>query len=96
MRGTLAAVYARAGRRTEAEAVIDELKKMNSGGRYVSPAGLVVAYAALGDLDRAYQEIDRAIDEKASFATLLETSPIAAPIRRDPRYPALKRRIGLP
>ena len=96
-RGTLAAAYAQAGRREDARAVIRDLEKLRSSGvHYVSPAGFVVAHAALGDLDKAYEEAERGLRERASLITSLNSAPVAEPFRRDPRYVSFAQRVGLP
>ncbi|HEY0593256.1 MAG TPA: protein kinase [Thermoanaerobaculia bacterium] len=96
VRGSLAAVYASAGRRDKALEIVRGLERKRTEGSYVSPSGLAIAYAWLGDMDAAYREVERAIDERASLATNLATAPIAKPIRDDPRYPAVACQIDLP
>ena len=52
-------------------------------------------HASLGDIDEAYRWLDIAVQEKASGLSLLRVHPRLDPIRSDPRYWPLVRRVGL-
>ena len=53
-------------------------------------------YAQLGDKDRAFAEFDNAIAAKDAGLTYLKIDPFLDPIRNDPRYAALLRRLNFP
>ena len=63
--------------------------------RVVSAWGIAVLHASLGDVDEAFRWLDLAIRERSSGMLLLRVHPRLDPIRKDPRYSALVRRVGL-
>jgi serine/threonine-protein kinase len=63
--------------------------------RVVSAWGIAALHACLGDADEAFRWLDIAVEERASGLILLRVHPRLDPIRGDPRYSALVRRLGL-
>ena len=61
----------------------------------VSAWGIAAVHACLGDVDEAFRWLETAIEERASGLILLRVHPRLDPIRTDPRYLALVRRLGL-
>ena len=61
----------------------------------VSAWGIAALHASLGDVDEAYRWLDAAVEEGATGLSLLRVHPRLDPIRKDPRYRALLRRVGL-
>lgn len=49
------------------------------------------AYAAVGQIDRALEQVSRAIEHEYEHAEKMETDPDLAPLQRDPRFAALFR-----
>ena len=47
------------------------------------------AYAAIGQIDRALDQVSRAIEHEYEHAEKMETDNDLAPLRADPRFPAL-------
>jgi TolB-like protein/Tfp pilus assembly protein PilF len=90
----LAVAYAHAGRRTEAVHLIDELK-LRQKTTYVSPAAFVYPYLALGDYDQAFAWLERAYREQSNILMFLRVGPFFDPVRNDPRFKDLVRRVGL-
>ena len=90
-RALLAEMYARAGRREDALGILEELRHMP-----IDPRDLAVPYAALGALDEAFAWMDQAVDSRSIWAVFLDFDPAFAPLRGDPRFEALRKRIGLP
>jgi len=86
----LAFGYARAGRRAEAWEGLERLE-----GRSYSPFFLAMAYGALGELDRAFGLLAKAYEEREGMLVFLKVEPMAVPLRSDPRFAALVRRMGL-
>ncbi len=95
MVGMLANKLARAGRRDEAQKLVAELQE-TSRRRYVSPAGFIVAYAALGEPDEAFRWLERGFEERINFMVFLHCMADLDPLRGDPRFRDLLARIGLP
>jgi tetratricopeptide (TPR) repeat protein len=91
--GRLGLVYAVAGRRAEA---LEELRALEEVAkeRYVPPTAFATLHAGLGDMDEAYRWIDRAVQQRDCFLTLLN-SPSFDELRADPRFGGLLRRVGL-
>lgn len=66
-----------------------------SGTGPVLPGSLAMVYAALGDADRAFEWLDRAVDAFDSVVFSLQY-PEFRPLRSDPRFHDLLTRVGLP
>ena len=62
--------------------------------RVVSAWGIAALHASLHDVDEAFRWLDVAIEEHASGIVFLRVHPRLDPIRSDPRYPALVRKLG--
>jgi hypothetical protein len=54
-----------------------------------------MGYAAVGDLDRAFEALERAYQARSAGLIYLHLDPGYEPLRGDPRYRDLVRRIGL-
>jgi tetratricopeptide (TPR) repeat protein len=87
--------YAVAGRRGEALKILDELKEM-SRQKYVSPYDLAVLYTGLGEKDQAIEQLSKAYEERAGWIINLKVEPLFDPLRSDPRFADLVRRLRLP
>jgi eukaryotic-like serine/threonine-protein kinase len=90
--GLLGSCYARAGRRSDAEAILAELDAM-AGQRYLPPHAYAYIYCDLGDLDRAFEWQEKACDEGAPPFNFL--SPMLEPMQADPRHAQHLARMGL-
>lgn len=93
--GILALTYGFAGKKNEANAVVNELLELNER-RYVTPAALVFAYTGLGDKDQAFLWMEKSYQERSNFMAYLKTVPLLDPLRSDPRFADFVRRVGLP
>jgi DNA-binding winged helix-turn-helix (wHTH) protein/TolB-like protein/Flp pilus assembly protein TadD len=89
----LAEAYARAGRRKEALALVGDIVEMQKR-EWVSPSGLALVYAALGEKDKAFKWWNKAIDERETHVVYLKALPLQD-VREDPRFSDLLRRVGL-
>jgi Flp pilus assembly protein TadD len=89
----LARAYAAAGKRGEAEKLLSELKKRSSPG-YSHATEIAVIYGALGEKDQAMSWLEKGYEERFNPGVLLR--PGFDPLRSDPRFEELVRRIGLP
>jgi TolB-like protein/DNA-binding winged helix-turn-helix (wHTH) protein/Tfp pilus assembly protein PilF len=92
--GVLGHAYARAGRRADARRMLDELQQ-RSARRYVTPASIVYIYLGLGETEQTFAWLERAYAQRSAFLAFLTAYPFVDPIRSDPRYEDLVRRIGL-
>ena len=93
--GVLGMCYGLAGRKVEANKTLDELLELNRR-RYVTPGAVVFVYTGLGDKDRAFAWLEKAYQERSYFMAYLKVVPTADPLRSDPRFDDLLRRMGLP
>lgn len=64
--------------------------------RYVTPYARALVHAALGERDEAFRWLDLSVSDRAHWLVWLNRDGRWAPIRGDPRFAALVRRIGLP
>jgi tetratricopeptide (TPR) repeat protein len=92
--GVMTRAYARAGDRTAALRILDELKTIQRRG-YVPPAVFLNAYIGLGEYDQAFLWLERAYEEHSNITQLLKTHPLFDPVRKDPQFTGLMRRVGL-
>ena len=90
----LGRAYAQAGRRAEAEKIIKELQEQ-ARRDYVHPSHLALIYIGLGDKDSAFTWLEKAYAEH-SFLYFLKSDPNFDPLRSDPRFQDLLRRMNLP
>jgi serine/threonine-protein kinase len=92
--GSLGHAYAASGRSGEALKILDELKEM-AKQKYVSAYDLAILYTGLGDKDHAIEQLNKAYEERAGWIINLRVEPLFDPLRSDPRFPDLLRRVGL-
>jgi eukaryotic-like serine/threonine-protein kinase len=95
-RSCLAYAHARLGERSQALRTIDELKAV-SKQEPVSPEVFAIIYVGLGEKDQAFAWLEKAYDERDhSLLSTLKVDPLWDPLRSDPRFADLLRRIGPP
>ena len=87
----LAFAYAVAG---EAESARVMLETAEQEGWPLVEIGLV--YAWLPDLDKAFEYMQRALDERPTALMYLNTDPAADPMREDPRWQGLQQQLQQP
>jgi TolB-like protein/tetratricopeptide (TPR) repeat protein len=92
--GVLVRAYAHAGRRSDALRVLEELKE-RSRKQYVPAGALVNAYLGLDDKEQAFVWLGRAYREQSNLLQYLKVHPYFDPVRDDPRFVDLQRRVGL-
>jgi tetratricopeptide (TPR) repeat protein len=90
----LAHAYALAGRRSDAEQVLQGLLE-RARQSYVSPFDIALIYAALGEKDTAFAWMAKAVAERSTWLVYSKWEPRLDPLRSDPRFQDLLRRIGL-
>lgn len=92
--GVLVRAYNHAGRRVDALRLLADLKRRSSAG-YIPAAAFVNAYLGLGEYDKAFTSLEQAYREQSNILQFLKTHPYFDPIRGDPRFADLVRRVGL-
>src|SRR5205814_565902 len=88
----LAHAYATSGRQAEAQKMLAELNEMSKQA-YVSSYDLAILYVGLGDKDRALERLNKAYEERAGFIIYLNVEPVFDPLRSDPRFAELVRKM---
>jgi TolB-like protein/DNA-binding winged helix-turn-helix (wHTH) protein/Tfp pilus assembly protein PilF len=89
----LAHAYAVSGRQEEATRIAKDLASRNDQNPSAE-ANIALIYAGLGDQDQAMMWLNKAYDARFNPSILLR--PFFDPLRSDPRFKNLLRRIGLP
>jgi len=90
-RATLAHALATAGQLNEAQAILRELEN----GANVDPYFIAMACAGLGDKDRAFGYLARAVRERSPLLNQVTVDPLFDPIRSDARFASLLRDLNL-
>jgi TolB-like protein/Flp pilus assembly protein TadD len=84
--------YGQVGRRQDAAQILARLKG-ESSQRYVYPAVFMIVYASLGDKDQALNWLERAYEEKEPWLFWLKVHPMVDPLRGEPRFQAVLRKV---
>jgi TolB-like protein/Tfp pilus assembly protein PilF len=92
----LGQAYARAGQREEAQRILARLSEEGKS-RYVHAYSFALIYLALGDKERAIDEMERAYRERAgNEITGIKVDPLLDDLRGDPRFEALVQKVFAP
>jgi tetratricopeptide (TPR) repeat protein len=83
------------GRPDEARAVLRDLEQ-RSHQTFIDPSLLALILVPLGEHDRALDELERAFDLHSVRLPRLFRDPRFAALRGNPRFEAVRRRVGLP
>jgi TolB-like protein/Tfp pilus assembly protein PilF len=86
--------YARAGQPKDALRSLAELKRRRQV-EYVPAGSFVIAYIGLSDYEQAFASLNQAYEEHSAIMQFLKVHPLFDPIRNDPRFADLVRRVGL-
>jgi tetratricopeptide (TPR) repeat protein len=87
--------YGRAGERDKALKALEELKQL-SQREHVAPGAFAFIYTGLGDKDQAFEWLDKAYEERdTAWFPMIRVNPMSDPLRSDPRFQDLIRRLGL-
>jgi pentatricopeptide repeat protein len=83
---------ARAGKISEAYAVVDEMVKA-SAEKYVSAASIAQVFNGLGDREKTFAWLERALRERDPRLIWLRADPVWNNLRSDPRFEAVQRLV---
>jgi len=92
--GVLIRAYAHAGRRSDAIRLLKQLEERQKT-EYVPAGAFVNAYLGLDEKEQAFGALEQAYKERSNILQFLKTHPYFDPIRNDPRFADLLRRVGL-
>ena len=87
-------ILGRSGQITEAHAAIHQLLETEKSSP-VDPIALAQACAGIGDKDHALSWLEKAYAQHSNGLTSLKVDPAYNPLRGDPRFQDLLRRVGL-
>jgi len=93
--GYLGFAYAAAGKKAEAQKLLDELKEQ-SKKQYVPAYSIAIIYAGLNDKDQAFEWLNKAYADRSFYIALLNFESTLDNLRPDPRFKELLRRANLP
>jgi hypothetical protein len=68
----------------------------NSEKEFVSPYSIAQGYASLHESDRAIEALEKSAGAKESAILYIAADTLFDPVRNDPRFVALEKKIGLP
>lgn len=88
-------ILAKAGNLKEAKSMIEELIAEHPLG-HNDYRSVALVYVALGDHDKAFEWLDKSFAEGEEAISNLKVDPKLDPIRNDPRFETLVKRVGLP
>jgi TolB-like protein/DNA-binding winged helix-turn-helix (wHTH) protein len=91
----LGEAYALAGDKTRARQILSEMQ-VRAKHEHVSPLYPAIIHTGLGDKDLAFSELEGAVEERATDLLGIKVVAIYDPLRSDPRFADLIRRVGLP
>jgi len=89
----LAVLFNKLNRQSEAQAVLDQLVKENGDAAAYQYAGI---YAQWGDMKTALKWTERAYEVKDPGLAFMKADPMLEPIRREPRFQAVVRKLNFP
>jgi serine/threonine-protein kinase len=92
--GWLGWAYGLAGRRADAEQILEELTSKPEGV-YIPPMGVVQVHLGLGHVEEAFKWLDKAVTA-GDPPTALLTLPFMDPLRDNPRFQQIRDRVGIP
>ncbi|HKX27474.1 MAG TPA: protein kinase, partial [Blastocatellia bacterium] len=85
--------YAGKGKRREARQMLAQLESL-SKRQYVSSYFIAMVHLGLGDLDRTFECLEKAFDERAGFLAFIRVEPMLDSARGDERFAQLVEKIN--
>ena len=92
--GALGYTYAGSGDSIRARMVLLRLENQ-ARQQYVDPDAFALVYVGMGNKDKAFEWLRRAIDDRQGWVTFIKAEPILDSLRSDPRFEDLLRRMNL-
>jgi TolB-like protein/DNA-binding winged helix-turn-helix (wHTH) protein/Tfp pilus assembly protein PilF len=82
-------------RGADARLTLAKLEAM-AKNKYVTPYGVALVYAGMGNKDEAFRWLNKAFDDRANWLVWLRFDPRWDSLRADPRYSGMIVRMGFP
>ena len=87
-------VYGRAGQQPQARRALEKLQLLYRT-QHIGPDPILWAYIGMDDKDETFAWFEKAYSEHSNLLTGLKVNPAYDPLRADPRFQDLLRRVGL-
>jgi len=92
--GSLAYAYGVSGNRVKAAQILSELQDL-ADRRYVGSGAFVTTYLGLGEKEKALDWLEKGYEEQDPLVWYLNADPLYDGIRKEPRFQALLKKVGL-
>jgi len=92
--GAMGNAYALAGEQDKAIEILKNLEK-RSKKRYIRPTTMIFLYIALGKMDKAFEWLNKAYEQRFELLIYLKVGEEYDPLRKDPRFKEMLRKVGL-
>jgi len=95
--GYLAIAKYHTGKQDETQEILEKLKKRSERSSAGSPAYYItMIYAQLGEVDLAFQWLEKAYEDREVEMYWLKVVPLFEPMRKDPRWQEMLDKVGFP
>jgi hypothetical protein len=91
----LAFAYGVSGGREAALQIIGDLKRRHANKEHIPPFAIAAGYAGLDDVSHGLEWLNRGIDERDIYIPENFFDPLLDPLRSDPRFEQVLKRMGL-
>ena len=90
----IAHALAVSGKKSEARAALAHLQE-RARQQYVPPYDIALIHVGLGETAQAFAWLEKGYEDRSTEMIYFKVEPLLAPLRSDPRYQGLLRRMGL-
>jgi len=90
----LAYIYGRTGQQAQARLALAKLEQLNRR-QHLDPFPILRAHIGMGNRDQAFAYLEKTYSQHSNAPTALKVDPMYDPLRSDPRFQDLLRRVGL-
>ncbi len=92
--GSLGLAYVLKNDTTQAELYLNQLKEQADGPNgFTADSYLFMMYAAMGDMDKAFEWVKNGIENKSSLLLLRYADPLVSSLKADPRYSVYQKQM---
>lgn len=88
--------FAKAGRRNEAQAILEKVLRERAAGKYFMAAQIAIIYAELQEKDEALNWLEKGYEERSAWMVYLNADSRYDTLRSEPRFQELLRRMKFP
>jgi len=94
-RACLVYAYSASGKKDLARNLLKELERDHTASGYRRSVNIALAYTGLGDKDRAFEYLDRAIQEDDPLLSLILKDHLYDPLHADPRWGSFVKKLAI-